>query len=143
MTSPLKTYVINEPKIEITDRHARFMGIAKKFAKRSTFPTARMASVLVRGGRILAIGTNKERSGSLKHNAYTRNQAHHAELDSCYRVDPKLLKGAILYVAGFTRSGLDCWSSRPCSGCCAMLKSFGIRMAIFHDNSGNIYSVRF
>jgi deoxycytidylate deaminase len=139
----MKPYVIAEPKIQATERHRRFLNIAKKFAKRSEFPTAKMACVLTRGGRVISVGVNKERSGSLKHRAYTRNQAHHAELDSCYRVDPKLLRGATLYVAGFTKSGLYCWSSRPCPSCIEMLKSFGVKMAIFHDNMGNIYSLKF
>lgn len=143
MTSPTHSYIIKEPKIEITERHERFMNIAKKFAKRSEFPTAKMACVITRGGRIISIGINKERSGHLKHKAYSCHQAHHAELDSCYRIDRKLLKGAILYVAGFTKSGLDCWSSRPCNNCSTMLKSFGVRMVIFHDNNGNIYSLKF
>lgn len=110
------------------------MAFALKKAHESPFPGPRMASCVIRGGRLISWGCNRPSSGSLKNRHYDKNQAMHAELDALRNVDPKLVKGAILYVAGLCASkDIPTWSSLCCKSCQKVMKDYGIKAVIYHD----------
>lgn len=136
MTTPGKIYEITDPLIT-ESRHARWMAYAIKIAERSDFPEQKMGAVVVKANRVIATGTNKAKSGSIKSKFYSKNQAHHAELDTLNGIPAEVLNGATIYVAGLSpnRCALT-WSSKPCPSCQALLKSYGIRAAIYHDSQG-------
>lgn len=134
MTSPLKSYIITEPRIENTRRHQKMLALAKRKAVESNFNGPRMAAIVTKGGRVINWGTNKPQSGSLKSKHYTKNQALHAECDATRGIDPKVLRGATIYVYGFQPCRAQAtWSSKPCSSCEALLRDLGIREVIFHN----------
>jgi len=140
MTTPGRLYEIHDPRIEASSRHRRFMDLAKKKALESKFNGPRMACVLSRGGSVYSIGVNKAHSGILKNKHYEKNQAIHAEMDCIMNIDPKILRGATLYVAGRSaKSGNATWSSACCSSCQKVMKDFGIKRVIYHDKDWNLY----
>lgn len=138
--TPSKTYVIQDPSIEEA-RHLRWLHCAAKLALKSTYKKYKMAAICVRGGRIVGFGLNKDKDGSIKNKNYIA-RGHHAELDLILSLPKEVLKGSIIYVAGLTKSGIFCWSSKPCPSCQATLRSYGVKAAIYHDQYGKAYEWR-
>jgi deoxycytidylate deaminase len=140
--TPGRVYKIDDPRIEASSKHERGMNLARKAARQSNFPGERMACVLISGGRIISVGKNKAKSGHLKDKNYNKNQAHHSELDAVLSASKDSVRGSVAYIAGFTPNQskeVPCWSSKPCEGCQAMLRDYGVKWAIFHDRVGNLY----
>lgn len=139
MTTPGKIYEITDPAIE-ESRHTRWINLARKVAERSTFPEQKMGAVVIKSGRVIATGVNKAKSGIAKSRFYNKNQAHHAELDTLDGIPDDVLSGAIIYVAGLSPNRCSLvWSSKPCPSCQALLRSRGIKAAIYHDAQGRPY----
>lgn len=121
-------------------RHARYIRLAQKLAEKSDFINYRMSCVVVKGGRVIAIGINKPKSGLVKHPAYSQ-KAIHAELDAILMIDSSKLKGATVYIGGITKTG-DLLKSAPCPLCQNLLKEYGIRCVVFHEKTGEIRSYK-
>lgn len=139
MTTPGKIYEITDPAVG-ESRHTRWINLARKIAEKSTFPEQKMGAVVVKAGRVLATGTNKAKSGMVKSRFYNENQAHHAELDTLDGIPDEVLSGATIYVAGLSPNRCSLvWSSKPCPSCQALLRSRGIKAAIYHDSQGRPY----
>lgn len=138
--TPGKKYIIQDPSVEEA-RHIRWLQTAAKMAHKSTYKKYKMAAICVRGGRIVGFGFNKDKDGSIKNKNYIA-RGHHAELDLILSLPREVLKGSTIYVAGLTRSGALCWSSKPCPACQATLRSYGIKAAIYHDQYGKAYEWR-
>ena len=138
--TPGKCYEITGPRIDDAGRHRRFMDLAKKKALESKFEGPRMSAILVRGGNAYSVGVNKAHSGILKSRHYGKNQAIHAEWDCVAGIDPKILKGATIYVAGVSaKSQNPTWSSFCCPSCQKVMKDCGIKRVIYHDKNWNLY----
>ena len=137
---PRRSYDIEDPLIEEA-RHYRWLSCAAKLAHKSTYKKYKMAAVCVKGGRVVGVGFNKDKNGVIKNRNYLL-KGHHAELDLILSMPREVLKGSIIYVAGITRGGSLCWSSKPCSACQATLRSYGIKAAIYHDQHGRAYEWR-
>lgn len=137
---PQAAYQIEDPTIN-ESRHARWLQCAAKLAHKSTYKKYKMAAVCVKGGRVVGVGFNKDKNGVIKNRNYLL-KGHHAELDLILSMPKEMLKGSIIYVAGITRSGNLCWSSKPCAVCQTTLKSYGIKAAIYHDQYGRAYEWR-
>ncbi len=136
MTTPGKTYIVEDPRIENTAKHRRWIEFAKKKALESDFPGPRMCAAIISGGRLISWGNNRPKSGSLKSKYYTKNQAMHAECSAIQGIDPKLLKGATVYVAGYAaRRETSTWSSKCCESCQMLMKAYGIKRVIYHDKN--------
>jgi deoxycytidylate deaminase len=83
--------------------------------------------VVVRGGSILSVGTNKFKN----HPAYVHEFdkcSVHAEIDALSRVSDA--RGADIYVARINRAGVE-RLSRPCVPCYKRLHNLGIRKIVF------------
>ena len=126
---------------EITyGRHMRYIRLAQKLAEKSNFINYRMSCVVVKGGRVIATGINRLKSGLVKHPAY-REKAIHAELDAVLMIDPEKLRGATVYVAGISKTG-NLLKSAPCPICQKLLQEYGIRCVVFHEKTGEIRSYK-
>lgn len=121
-------------------RHARYIKLAQKLAEKSSYINYRMSCVVVKGGRVIAIGINRLKSGIVKHPAYGV-KAIHAELDAILAIDPEKLKGATVYVGGITKTG-GLLKSAPCPICHKVLQEYGIRCVVFHEKTGEIRSYK-
>jgi deoxycytidylate deaminase len=142
--TPGRVYKIDEPIIT-SKRHRSFMRLAEKKAMESKVRPYRMAAVLVKGSRVLSIGLNADHKGYLKSKHYKCNQNYHAECSALMQVDPELLRGATVYVAGLSPASDGsklCWSSRPCPSCQALLHEYGIKSVIFHNNQGGLHMMK-
>jgi deoxycytidylate deaminase len=137
---PQRSYDIEDFLIEEV-RYYRWLSCAAKLAHKSTYKKYKMAAVCVKGGRVVGVGFNKDKNGVIKNRNYLL-KGHHAELDLILSMPKDVLKGSTIYVAGITRGGSLCWSSKPCSACQATLRSYGIKAAIYHDQRGRAYEWR-
>lgn len=117
-------------------RHERYLRLAQKLSLKSDVSPYRMASVVVRGGKIISMGINKSNPGILKHPAYALKGTH-SELDAILSIDPKLLKNSTIYISGLSR-GNNTILSKPCDSCQQIIKEYGIKAAIYHTRSGEI-----
>jgi deoxycytidylate deaminase len=114
----------------IMARDRRWINLARKIAEQNNFPKYKMACVVVRGGRVLAIGINRITPGILKHPAYC-NKAMHAELDAILQINRAALHNSTVYVAGVSK-GKNLIKSKPCPSCQQMLREFGIHSVVWH-----------
>lgn len=87
-------------------------------------------AVIVKGGRVLATGINKERNHPMKVSSehIKTHCSVHAEIDALKKVDNA--QGATIYVARVNRRGED-RNSRQCEYCYKDLKDSGIKKIIY------------
>lgn len=95
-----------------------------------------MAAVLVKSGRIIDFGINKMSPGVVKDPRYV-HKALHAELALALKVEPETLRGATIYVAGYSRCG-NVIKSKPCPLCEETLRQFGVKMVVYTEKSGEV-----
>ncbi len=100
----------------------------------------RHAAVIVKAGRVLSIGRNRDKThpNSIEYdehgNLYTRSI--HAEMDAISKVKNKShLKGATIYVARKGRSG-EAGMSCPCKMCQSFISRYGLKRAVFTTDFG-------
>ncbi len=110
-------------------RDRKFLDLAMKLASVSSC-TQKHGAVVVRGGRVLALGVNKDRNDPTviadKAGSDARGTIFsvHAEVDALSRV--KDARGAIVYVARQARTGREALS-RPCDNCAITLQAAGVK----------------
>lgn len=87
-------------------------------------------SVIVKGGRVISTGYNKERSHPMiVSSEHIKDHCSvHAEIDAIKRA--KDVSGATIYVARVNRQG-KARDSRPCSRCYKAIEEHGIRKIIY------------
>ena len=129
-------------------RHDRFIGLAQRLANKNDFPRLgakahmysqplyRMAAVVVQGARVVSIGVNKWGGGESKNRMYA-NRAIHGELDAIHGIDPALLRGATIYISGWSK-GNNLILSKPCDLCQRLIEQAGIKEIVYHDRDGNV-----
>ena len=100
----------------------------------------RHAAVIVKAGRVLSIGRNRDKTHpdavgvDEKGKVFTRTI--HAEMDALSKVKNKdHLKGATIYVARKGRNdeaGMSC----PCKMCQGLINKYGLKRAVFTTDYG-------
>jgi len=100
----------------------------------------RHAAVVVKGGRVLAVGRNRAKThpDSIFYEDGQRIlKSIHAELDAISRVKNKeQLRGATIYVARLGRAGSPGMSC-PCKMCQQLINKHGLKRAIFTTEYGS------
>lgn len=117
----------------ITMRHERWIRFALKKLQdhyEDGF-RCRHVAVLVRGGRLLAVGYNHAKRGKLFSNIFGE-KSYHAEIDALEGFRRDELKGATMYVVGMTRQG-RVLNSRPCPRCQIVLAGYPLKDVIYLD----------
>jgi len=92
-----------------------------------------MCALLVKGGRIIKIGLNRNIPAVAKTDYYPDYCQVHAETDCLVGVERETIEGATLYIAGRSKSGLQVLS-KPCRHCQQFLLQFPLK-AIFYQNA--------
>jgi len=92
-----------------------------------------MCALLVKGGRIIKIGLNRNIPAVAKTDFYPDYCQVHAETDCIFGVEKETLEGATLYIAGRSKNGLPVLS-KPCRHCQKFLHQFPLK-AIFYQNA--------
>jgi deoxycytidylate deaminase len=87
-------------------------------------------SVIVKGGRVIGTGINKERNHpTIVSSEHIKTDCSvHAEIDALKKV--KDATGATVYVARVNRRG-QARDSRPCNRCYSALRNNGIRKIVY------------
>lgn len=120
-------------------RHTRWVMCGlKKATNKSTHPYYSMSAVIVKGGRVLAVGVNRDGTGYLKFKKFYEFQGVHAEVDAVLQCDPAELKGAEMYVVGKRSRTSGLITSKPCKACQAYLEDMGLKAVYYHDSKGLI-----
>lgn len=103
--------------------------MATRIAETSEVPQ-RHGAVIVKSGRVLAVGVNKWRNRNIKNNdlEYNPHLTYHAEIDALNRFAD--VEGATIYIARVDKKGEPRFS-RPCSRCLKALKDAGIKKIVY------------
>ncbi len=116
-----------------TDR--AYLSVARYFAKKSKSRNTHGA-VVVKGGRILGTGFNKDR------NHPRVVSPEHIKTDCSYHAEQVAIKesgqnvrGARIYVARVNRHGED-RDSEPCPRCLTLIKEVGIKKIVYTSEKG-------
>jgi deoxycytidylate deaminase len=107
-----------------------FLSVARYFATKS-LSRRRHGAVLVKSGRVIGTGYNKNRNSPLfvSPEHIKTHCSRHAELEAIR--DAKWnVKGAVLYVARVNNQGKD-RNSKPCGLCEAMIRETQIKKVIY------------
>ena len=87
-------------------------------------------SVIVKGGRVISTGMNKDRSHpKIVSSEHIKDHCSvHAEIDAIKKA--KDVNGATIYVARINKRG-EARDSRPCKRCFEVIKSNGIKKIVY------------
>jgi len=102
-----------------------------------------MSAVIVKGGRIIAAGVNRDGNGYMKSKLYKEFQGVHAEVDAILQCDPEELRGAEMYVAGQRSRTTGLITSKPCEACQDYMANMGLKAVYYHDHNGVIHRMGF
>jgi deoxycytidylate deaminase len=114
----------------LSKQERRFLNLAVRVASSSEM-RQRHGAVVVKSGRVLAVGVNKFRN----HPAQTASDrvkkdcSVHAEVDALSRCDPR---GASVFVARVNNAGTIRYS-RPCARCQQVLKAAGVKKVVWSN----------
>lgn len=106
-------------------RHSNWIRVAIRHAEKSEVRHYKHAALLVKGGRVISIGINRNKSGCLGDPLYGL-KGWHSELDALLSVDPDMVCGATLYVAGISR-GKNVIKSKPCRYCQEFINKYNLK----------------
>lgn len=107
-----------------------YLSVARYFATKSTARNTHGA-VVVKGGRVLGTGWNKDRNHPLivSPEHIKSDCSYHAE-EVAIKEAGDNLKGAIIYVARVNKHGSD-RDSQPCPKCASLIEEAGIKRVIY------------
>jgi dCMP deaminase len=115
----------------LSKREKSFLNLASKIAESSTMKK-KHGAVVVRSGRVLAVGVNRFRNhpSQIETHRIKEDCSIHAEVDALNRCDPR---GATLYVARINNRG-EHRMSRPCPLCARVIKEAGIKKIVWSNS---------
>jgi deoxycytidylate deaminase len=117
----------------LSNKQKQFLSLASKLAESSELPQ-KHGAVIVKSGRVLAVGVNRWRNKNIQvtEPEYNPNLTYHAEVDALHRFAD--VTGATIYIARVGKNNEPKFS-RPCSRCLVALKEAGIKKIVYttHD----------
>lgn len=116
-------------------RNRRFIDLAKQVALSSPNSKHRHASLLTKGGRVLAVGQNTELAVYPNH-----HRTRHAEED-VLRSGTLRKTVCNLYVVRVTWGEGQLSDSLPCSTCMSFLLFTRVRQVFYTDKNGEMHSI--
>ena len=130
----MSTLVVKFNEHVITSRFYKFAKIAFDLAQESDSETNHLlCAMVIKRNRVLSVGYNSRKtSPKMK----TKMMMMHAECDAVLRCHESDLAGADIIVARARSSGRP-GLAKPCPTCESVLKSAGIRRAIYTLTSDN------
>lgn len=117
----------------LSRKEQSFLDLATRMAETSDVDN-RHGAVLVKNGRVLALGVNKWRNQGYYHNRVVGQEnwqdilTVHAEVDALNRVSDT--HGAVLYISRVNNHG-DTAMSRPCWRCMERIEAAGIKRVVY------------
>ncbi len=102
----------------------------------SNHPHYSMASLIVKGGRLIKVGINSL-GPAAKWARFPHNRSKHAEIQAINMLSKKITKGCTVYTAGRSAAG-NTILTRSCEHCIIMLTKAGVDRIVYHDSKGNL-----
>lgn len=127
------TITLGEPQ-QLSRKQFSMLNLAARIAETSEL-SQKHGAVIVKSGRVVAVGVNKWRNKALINIApdqtgqYYPHLSYHAETDALSRLQNNA-EGAIIYVARVNQNGEQKFS-RPCDNCYEALKDAGVKKIIY------------
>ncbi len=120
---------LSKEQVAVSKRDQAYLSIASYLASQSEC-RMKHGAVIVRGGRVLSTGVNKERNHPMivSSEHIKTHCSVHAEVDAIKRAGD--VRGATIYVARVNRRGQE-RNSRPCWRCYEEIKQSGIKKIIY------------
>src|SRR6056300_1971880 len=114
----------------LSNKDKAYISVARYFATKSKSRNTHGA-VVVKGGRVLGTGWNKDRNppSVIDIDRIKQDCSYHAE-EVAIREAGQNLKGAVIYVARVNKNGED-RDSKPCIKCSGLIKNAGIKKVIY------------
>lgn len=123
--------------MELSRRETSFLSVAKYFAEKSQ-SRQRHGAVVVKGGRVVGTGYNKDKNSPLgvSPEHIKTHCSRHAEVEAI-RDAGFSVEGGILYVARVNRQGQG-RNSKPCKYCQAVISATKIKRVIYTEGEDNV-----
>lgn len=120
---------LSKEQVAISKRDQAYLSVASYMASQSKC-RMKHGAVVVRGGRVLGIGVNKERNHPMivSTNHIKDHCSVHAEIDAIRKA--RDVSGATIYVARVNKRGQN-RDSKPCKNCYDAMTELGIRKIIY------------
>lgn len=114
----------------LSKKDSAYLSVARYLAERSV-ANKKHGAVVVKGGRVLGTGFNKDRTHPLTMSPehIKSDSSYHAE-EVAIRESGKDVRGAIIYVARVNNQGVD-RNSKPCPKCQSLIEERGIKRVIY------------
>ena len=115
----------------LSKRDTAYLSVARYCATKSVARNTHGA-VVVKGGRVLGTGWNKNRNNPTKVSPeHIKTEcSYHAEEVAIREAGRGNVRGAVIYVARISKNGSD-RDSKPCSNCAALIEQVGIKRVVF------------
>ena len=110
--------------------HKFWLQTARSASRQSSFPSYKMAAILIKGDAVISIGLNRFTPAGEIDTRYGDKRVH-AELDAILGKDIGLLAGSILYVAGTTKTGALLKYTAPCRRCRSLLQDMKLKAVYY------------
>lgn len=123
----------------MSNKDKAYLSVARYFATKSRARNTHGA-VVVKGGRVLGAGWNKDRNSPtiIDPDRIKQDCSYHAE-EVAIREAGTNLKGAVIYVARVNKQGKD-RDSQPCTKCSGLIEEAGIKRVIYtSEKEINVY----
>ena len=118
----------------------KFLQIAIQAAQKSKFPRFRHGAVLIKGGKVINTGFNKNVYCSFT-SKFSKYPTRHAEIDCIFNVSKHKTQGAKLLVVRINPNNI-LRNSFPCFCCQTILSFVGIKKCFFSDEKGKINQIK-
>lgn len=119
---------------ELSNKHRRFLKLAKELADTSTYGIFRHGAVLTSGSCILGLGVNNDKYCSIgaKYRSYHKGiSTYHAEIGAVINIPRHVTKGCTIYVARTSKFDGTMRMSKPCPMCEAILRERGVKRVFY------------
>lgn len=127
--------------IMITKKDTRWMNLAQKMSRASNHHRYLFCCLIVKGGRLISVGINKDQSAPKIYARPDRpNMNLHSEISACHNIDRRELKNATAYIGGISKTGGKILT-KPCRMCYSWLQTMGIKRIVFIDKLGELQEV--
>ena len=130
--------------MSIGGRKKRLVELGKRIAEDSEAPDYRHGAILVKGGSVISVSTNKNshaRFGKRFRKRGCGHATHHAELGCVLGLDRSTTRGSDIYVVRIGKGG-ELRMSKPCEMCESILKHVGVRRVFYSINEDSLGCVR-
>ena len=130
----------SDPKAKVNNKYLKLALRCIDGNEYDSDPQYKHAAVIVKGGRVLSIGTNKGKTHPKSVVTDDKGESYslsiHAEMDAISKIKNKnQLKGATIYVARKGRAG-TAGMSCPCKVCQRLINKYVFKRAVFTTDYG-------